>query len=150
MPRPKHDRLPRPLDPNSDNNARHARRRHLGHDGSLDAQPGECAADNAGREVQEGRGAAGELRGADAGGAAGAAEGLEARVGEDKDTTVVRLEVVDLLAEEGGPELLAEVFDRVERVGRRGAGEVGGLAVGLVSVRACVFVCARARHALHS
>lgn len=52
------------------------------------------------------------------------AEGLEGVVGQDVDAPVVRLEVVDLLPEEEGPEVFAEEFDGVERGGgaRGGAG----------------------------
>lgn len=49
-------------------------------------------------------------------------QGLEGVVGEDVDAAVVGLEVVDLLAEEEGPEVFAEEFDRVEGGGGAGGG----------------------------
>jgi hypothetical protein len=55
------------------------------------------------------------LRGFDAGFPvdAHAADRLEALVCQDKDSAVVCLEVVDLLAEEQGPEVFADEFDVV-------------------------------------
>lgn len=44
-----------------------------------------------------------------------AADRLEALVRQHEDSAVVRLEVVDLLAEEQGPEVFADEFDVVER-----------------------------------
>lgn len=52
-----------------------------------------------------------------------AAEGLEGVIGEDVDAAVVSFEVVDLLAEEEGPEVFAEEFDAIE-----GGGRAGGVA----------------------
>lgn len=43
-----------------------------------------------------------------------AADGLKALVGQHEDAAVVCLEVVDLLAEEKGPEILADEFDAVQ------------------------------------
>lgn len=43
---------------------------------------------------------------------------LERIVGEDIDPTVVRLEVVYLLAEQEGPEVLAEELDYIQGGGR--------------------------------
>ena len=43
-----------------------------------------------------------------------AADGLEALVRQDEDAAVVGFQVVDLLAEEQGPEVFADEFDAVE------------------------------------
>lgn len=52
-----------------------------------------------------------------------ATDGLEACVGQDEDSSVVGFQVVDLFAEEKGPEVFADEFDAVE--GRCWAGAVG-------------------------
>ena len=43
-----------------------------------------------------------------------AADGLEALVRQDEDAAVVGFQIVDLLAEEQGPEVFADEFDAVE------------------------------------
>ena len=87
------------------------------------------------------------LRGFDAGFAvdAHAADGLEALVCQHEDAAVVCLEVVDLLAEEQGPQIFADELDVVE--GGLGAGAVGAESVfreenGRVSVGG-LFCCSR-------
>lgn len=46
------------------------------------------------------------------------ANSLESGIGEDKDPTVVRFEVVDLFSEHEDPEVFAYEFDSFERVRR--------------------------------
>ena len=64
-----------------------------------------------------------------------AGEGFESVVGEDVDAAVVGFEVVDLLAEEEGPEVFAEEFYAVE--GGGGAWGVAGEAERSVSGWVC-------------
>lgn len=59
-----------------------------------------------------------------------AVERLEARVGQDVDSAMVRFEVVDLFAVEESPKVFTDELDRVE--GSLGAGLAGGEAGGRV------------------
>lgn len=65
-----------------------------------------------------------------------AADGLKALVRQDEDAAVVGFQVVDLLAEEQGPEVFADEFDAVE--GGLGAWAVGAKTIGAED---CVSKC---------
>ena len=50
---------------------------------------------------------------------------IESVIGKDEDSSVVGFEVVDLLAENGCPEVFAEEFDRVKRIRARWERKLG-------------------------
>lgn len=90
--------------------ARHARGRDFRDDTCIKTHTCERAPNDARREVQEWCCATRKLGGADAGSATGTTKELEAVIGEHKHATVVSLKIVDLLAEDRRPEILANVF----------------------------------------
>jgi len=122
-----HNSIPSPrsfyaFHPNLEQYTRQARGRNLSSDLSIEPQRRQRAPDESRREVQKRLGAPlGFLRAARSQGAS--LQRLEAVVGQHKGAAVVGLEVINLFAEDGDPEVLAEELDRVQRVGAREEGE---------------------------